>query len=391
MAKIISSDIKGIRYREHDTRKHGKQKDEYYFIRYTHNQKTKEEGVGWASEGWTLQKVAKELFEIKENIRKGEGHKSLAEKREMAEKAKKEQEQQIIETESERITLREVFERYSPVHKVETVEKTWKNTVAYYNNWIDKKLGSKKLVEITVDDIQEIINKALSERTPRTAEFIKAVFRQIFNFAINRDLYFKNNPAMKISIPSFDNKRTFFFSNEQAEELIRRLYIRREIVGDIVNLAFHTGCRAAEIFNLDWKSVDLKNRFLMLLNTKHGKSTRYIPMDETAFEILSRRAKIDKEGIVFKNNKGETFKEMPDCYNEVLQEMGLRKKGMTTKELPVFYSVRHTFASNLVINNVNLREVQTLMGHSTSQMTERYSHLAPDHLKKAISKLNYKS
>ena len=306
------------------------------------------------------------------------------------EEAKKKEEVQAEST-AESITLREVFERYSPVHKVQVVEKTWKNTVTFYTHWFDPKLGSKRIADITVDDIQEVINKVLAERTPRTAEYMKAVIRQIFNFAIDRNLYFKNNPALKITLPSFDNKRTFFFSNEQAEELIRKLYEHREIVGDMVNLAFHTGCRASEIFKLEWKNVDFNNQFLILLDTKHAKKTRYIPMDDVALEILNKRYKIDNKGIIFKNKNGEAFKDMPDCYNQVLEEMGLRKEGMTRKELPVFHSVRHTFASNLVINNVNLREVQTLMGHATSQMTERYSHLAPDHLKKAISKLNYKN
>lgn len=389
--KVLSSTIKGVYYKEHETRKHGKQKDKYFSIRYSNKGVKKQEYLGWASQGWSLQKANEILCKIKENIRFGIHPQSLAEMRAMNEEEAKKKEEVKVKSIAESITLKEVFEKYLPIHKVETVEKTWKNTERYYLNWIDESLGSKRLINITVDDIQEVVNKALTKRTPRTAEFIKAVFRQIYNFAIDRDLYLKNNPALKITIPSFDNKRTFFFSNEQAEEFIKRLYERREIVGDIVNLAFHTGCRASEICNLDWKNVDFKNRFLILLNTKHGKQTRYIPMDDTAYEILQKRHKIDKDGIVFKNDRGEAFKEMPDCYNQVLESMGLRKPGMTSKELPVFHSVRHTFASNLVINNVNLREVQTLMGHSTSQMTERYSHLAPDHLRKAISKLNYKN
>lgn len=61
----------GVRYAEHGTRKHGRQKDKYFTIRYQNNKKTKEEGVGWASQGWTEQKVAALLFELKENISLG--------------------------------------------------------------------------------------------------------------------------------------------------------------------------------------------------------------------------------------------------------------------------------------------------------------------------------
>ncbi|GHT93293.1 hypothetical protein FACS1894122_08290 [Alphaproteobacteria bacterium] len=51
----------------------------------------------------------------------------------------------------------------------------------------------------------------------------------------------------------------------------------------------------------------------------------------------------------------------------------------------VFHTLRHTYASWLVMSGVDLYTVQKLMWHSTIAMTERYSHLAPDHLKKAVS------
>ena len=49
--KIVSSNVKGISYREHATRKHGKQKDKYFIIRYSANKKQITEAVGWMSEG----------------------------------------------------------------------------------------------------------------------------------------------------------------------------------------------------------------------------------------------------------------------------------------------------------------------------------------------------
>ena len=140
---FIASGIKGIRYRQHESRKHGKQFDKYFIIYYNVNKKRKVEAVGWASEGWTLQKINEILCELKRNIREGKHPQSLAEKREMAERARKEEETQAVESEAERITLKEVFDKYLEVHKTETTEATWQNTERYYRNWIDKKLGKK--------------------------------------------------------------------------------------------------------------------------------------------------------------------------------------------------------------------------------------------------------
>src|SRR4030067_919470 len=81
----------GVRYYDHPTRKHGIQKDRYFAIRYQRDGKRHEEGIGWASEGWTAEKAANELAELKKAHTLGTGGPtSLNEKREV-EKEKREQ------------------------------------------------------------------------------------------------------------------------------------------------------------------------------------------------------------------------------------------------------------------------------------------------------------
>ena len=52
-----------------------------------------------------------------------------------------------------------------------------------------------------------------------------------------------------------------------------------------------------------------------------------------------------------------------------------------------FHEMRHTFASHLVMNGTDLPSIQALMGHADIKTTMRYSHLAPEHLHKAVHKL----
>ena len=49
-----------------------------------------------------------------------------------------------------------------------------------------------------------------------------------------------------------------------------------------------------------------------------------------------------------------------------------------------FHDLRHTFASQLVMSGIDLKTVQELMGHKSIEMTLRYSHLSPDHKKRAV-------
>jgi site-specific recombinase XerD len=53
------------------------------------------------------------------------------------------------------------------------------------------------------------------------------------------------------------------------------------------------------------------------------------------------------------------------------------------------HSLRHTFASHLVMAGVDLYSVSKLLGHSSVKITETYAHLLPDHLKKPINLLHY--
>ena len=93
--KWKSTEFKGIRYREHPTRKHGIMLDKYFAIRFQKDGKRKEEGLGWGSEGWSASKAALELAKLKEAATKGEGPASLAEKRKLeVERKKKVQEEE---------------------------------------------------------------------------------------------------------------------------------------------------------------------------------------------------------------------------------------------------------------------------------------------------------
>jgi integrase len=76
---------------------------------------------------------------------------------------------------------------------------------------------------------------------------------------------------------------------------------------------------------------------------------------------------------------------------EALQELPLEAGGIRQRhdkrEKITFHSLRHTYASWLVMKDVSLYVVKELLGHSTIKMTERYSHLTPDHRHAAILKV----
>jgi len=89
VARWIKTNFRGVRYHEHETRKHGVQHDKYFTIRYKLAGKDKEEGLGWASDGWTASKAYDRLKELKENRKIGHGPQTLKEKRELLQDKRK--------------------------------------------------------------------------------------------------------------------------------------------------------------------------------------------------------------------------------------------------------------------------------------------------------------
>jgi len=132
--KWIDTPSKGVRYREHPNRKHGKvRKDKYYAIRYQKNGKRKEEGLGWESDGWTLDKAISELIRLKEAAQKGEGPARMAEKRFLEYKRKESEQVEQKRIEKENITFAKFMaENYLPQCERDKKPKTYDTEETLY-------------------------------------------------------------------------------------------------------------------------------------------------------------------------------------------------------------------------------------------------------------------
>jgi integrase len=108
---------------------------------------------------------------------------------------------------------------------------------------------------------------------------------------------------------------------------------------------------------------------------------RHIPIDQTLYGALRVLPSRFKKGLVFPSSRTE--KKWVDLKKQF-------KKAKDAAEIGNFrfHDLRHTFASHLVMNGVDLKTVQELLGHSSLNTTMRYSQLAPDHRLRAIKTLD---
>ncbi len=148
-------------------------------------------------------------------------------------------------------------------------------------------------------------------------------------------------------------------------------------------VAIHTGLRQSEQFNLLWENVEFATGFITVPRSKHGELRRVRMNDTVLLRALPSRL---KSPYVFPSATGETPIDARNFMNRIFNPALKRAKiaGLT------WHSLRHTFASRLVMAGVDLRTVQELMGHKAIEMTLRYSHLSPGHQLEAVQRLNLK-
>ena len=375
----------GVRYREHSARRHSGRPDRYFTIRYKHNGRSKEEALGWSSEGWNAQKASITRNGLVKAFKAGEGPTTLSEKRKIREEKRIEKEKK----KKDQITFGHFFEKkYYPQAKENVGEKSYMREEQLFRLWINPVIGDLAFIKITVMELNEIKeNMAKAGRSPRTIRYALAVIRQMFNYAKFSMIYIGPSPVENVKFPQADNKRRRFLTHEEARNLLRELKTRSQQLYEISLISLETGARADEIFSLRWKDVDSPAGQLTLWDTKN-KKTRTGFMSKAVKELFEKKTSGDNNELVFPARGGGKITEISNAFDRSLDALGLNE-GVTDRRMKVvFHTLRHTYASWLVQSGENLYTVKELMGHSTLAMTERYSHLAKGTLQDAVKKID---
>ncbi len=223
--------------------------------------------------------------------------------------------------------------------------------------------GNKTLSEITSADVQNFYNMTADRTSAATANRQINFLSPLFNRAKEWGDFHGDNPVAKARRRREENKRLRFLSEEEIKNLLNAADAR---LHPLLACAIMTGMRKGEILGLRWENVDLERHMIFILKSKSGKA-REIPIGKRLLEILS--------SLVPKAN-GAVF-EIPEItmrrkFARALEDaniMGFR-----------FHDLRHTFASHFVMRTGDLPALQKLLGHASPQMTQRYAHLAQEHL-----------
>lgn len=195
--------------------------------------------------------------------------------------------------------------------------------------------------------------------------------------------YLAENPFKGIKLPKIATKHPVFITEKELKLITKN--IREQNIKNIVAVAFYTGMRLSEILNLRYKAVNLSSGIIKVQNNDHfttkNKHKRSIPIHNNLHSILINNEKAKMQRYVFSKN-GVLYN--ADFVSKIF------KKAVHDAGPPDeihFHSLRHNFASNLVMKGVSLYVVKELLGHESITTTQIYSHLQNESLVKAISVL----
>ena len=188
------------------------------------------------------------------------------------------------------------------------------------------------------------------------------------------------NPCNNVDRLPEDNERIRYLSPEEVQKLYANL---PDWLMPIVTVARHTGLRLSNILELSWKNVSLFRKVIIVEKTKNGEPLG-LPMNQTAFNTLIKLKKVRHvdSNLVFpgQDGKKQSRHRVSSAFKSACKRTGIKDFR--------FHDLRHDFGSNLVQSGISIYSVKELMGHKDVKMTERYSHLSQEKLRKDISALD---
>lgn len=278
-------------------------------------------------------------------------------------------------------------------------------------------IGNIQINALTSNDVQKMINSILETRSYSTAKKAYNNLNACMELGVQRGEIIKN-PVKGVKLPSSkskEKKAVTAYTPDEIEAIVeeaKRTYKNGTPVyryGYLIILILNTGMREGEPLYMKWKDVDLEKRRIYIHGDvvevknrdenaessyicieqetpKTDKSTRYIPLNDNAVEALENLRKLikDKDRVIA--TKNHTILSPRKVYRTM--ENILTACNITNKTNLV-HALRHTFATTLIRNGVDIKAVSEILGHEDVSTTLKiYHHTIEEQKHAAVMTLN---
>lgn len=231
-----------------------------------------------------------------------------------------------------------------------------------------------------------------------TQSYHLIALRGFFKYLAKRGI--KSLDPSLIDLPRAAKKQVTFLHFDEIERLLAEIPLDTESgLRDraIIELLFSGGLRVSELCGLNRDSINLERREFMVRGK--GKKDRPIFIDKSTAECIEEylNMRTDTLPALFLNNSanqqipstsGDFRRLTPRSIERIVQKY-TRLAGITKHVTP--HTMRHSFATDLLMNGADIRSVQSLLGHANISTTQIYTHITDPHLKEVHEKFHSES
>jgi len=240
-----------------------------------------------------------------------------------------------------------------------------------------KHFGNKTLQQLNPWIIEKYKSERSKEVKPATVNRELGILRNMLNKAVDWRMI-ESSPFKGVKLFRVSNVNLRIISNEEFDLLYESSSLDLK---PILLCAISTGMRLGELLSLKWNDTNLNDGYILVRDSKNFES-RTIPINATLLKALSDLKKHSESEYVFEGRKAMR-KSIQRAWTKALKTSGIAHCR--------FHDLRHSFASRLVMNGVDLVTLSELLGHKSLTMTRRYSHPTPEHKRKAVESLNFET
>lgn len=209
---------------------------------------------------------------------------------------------------------------------------------------------------------------------------------QTINLALNsvKFLYkevLQSKEKINFKYAKKSNKLPVILSKNEIEKIISQIKnIKHRLM---ISLGYAAGLRVSEVVSLKVNDISLEELTIHIKETKSKKDRITIFPEKLKDDICSLTVGKGNNGLVFESNRGGklTTTSLQKIFERALKKTGIKKEA-------TFHSLRHSFATHLLENGVDVRYVQELLGHANIRTTQIYTKVTNPSLKKIKSPLD---
>ena len=205
--------------------------------------------------------------------------------------------------------------------------------------------------------------------------------------SVNKDkfaikFFFENVLRQRLDLPAIKKNKTIpeILTIEEIRKLIDNTdNIKHRL---IIKLLYGCGLRVSEIINLRKEEINFKEGLIYIRLAK-GRKDRFVRIPTSLKDELRKYSELENSNLLFPSNRGGKLNAKTI---QVILKNAARKAGIKKRVYP--HLLRHSFATHLLEQGIDLRVIQRLLGHASIKTTQRYTQISQASIKNIKSPLD---